>query len=43
LGIRFKVDNRRSIDELGIVYRPIAQTLHEHYRSWLAQRTDAAQ
>jgi nucleoside-diphosphate-sugar epimerase len=43
LGIRFKVDNRRSIDELGVVYRPIAQTLHEHYRSWLAQRTDAAQ
>ncbi|HTV86325.1 MAG TPA: NAD-dependent epimerase/dehydratase family protein [Dyella sp.] len=42
LGIRFKVDNRRSIDELGIVYRPIEQTLHEHYRSWAAQRADAA-
>ncbi|RDS84001.1 NAD-dependent epimerase/dehydratase family protein [Dyella psychrodurans] len=41
LGIRFKVDNRRSIDELGVVYRPIEQTLHEHYRSWAAQRAGA--
>jgi nucleoside-diphosphate-sugar epimerase len=43
LGIRFKVDNRRSISELGVVYRPIEQTLHEHYRSWLAQRTGTVQ
>jgi nucleoside-diphosphate-sugar epimerase len=38
LGIRFKVDNQRSISELGISYRPIEQTLHDHYRSWVAQR-----
>jgi nucleoside-diphosphate-sugar epimerase len=38
LGIRFKVENRRSINELGIHYRPIEQTLHDHYRSWVEQR-----
>jgi len=38
LGIRFAVDNRRSIDELGIVYRPIGETLIDHYRSWERQR-----
>jgi nucleoside-diphosphate-sugar epimerase len=38
LGIRFKVDNHRSVDELGIVYRPIEETLRDHYRSWVAQR-----
>jgi nucleoside-diphosphate-sugar epimerase len=42
LGIRFKVDNRRSISELGIRYRSIAQTLHEHYRSWAEQRAGGA-
>jgi dihydroflavonol-4-reductase len=42
LGIRFKVDNHRSIDELGITYRPIEQTLHEHYRSWVEQRSGGA-
>jgi len=34
LGIRFKIDNRRSIEELGIFYRPIEETLIDHYRSW---------
>lgn len=38
LGIRFTVDNRRSRDELGIRYRPIRDTLVEHYRSWATQR-----
>lgn len=38
LGIRFRVDNRRSIDELGIVYRPIHETLTEHAIEWLRQR-----
>jgi nucleoside-diphosphate-sugar epimerase len=38
VGIRFEVDNRRSIRELGIVYRPIEQTLIDHYRSWADQR-----
>jgi len=42
LGIRFKVDNRRGIGELGLSYRPIEQTLHEHYRSWAEQRADGA-
>ena len=42
LGIRFKVDNQRSVDELGIVYRPIGETLRDHYRSWLAQRAPKA-
>lgn len=38
LGIRFAVDNRRSVQELGIVYRPIAETLQDHHRSWVEQR-----
>jgi nucleoside-diphosphate-sugar epimerase len=38
LGIRFAVDNQRSIDELGVVYRPIQETLLDHYKSWAAQR-----
>jgi hypothetical protein len=38
LGIRFPVDNRRSIEELGIVYRPIRETLTDHAREWLQQR-----
>jgi nucleoside-diphosphate-sugar epimerase len=42
LGIRFKVDNRRSVEELGIVYRPIEDTLSDHYRDWVAQRAQKA-
>jgi nucleoside-diphosphate-sugar epimerase len=38
LGIRFTVDNRRSVEELGIGYRPIEETLIDHYNSWVAQR-----
>jgi dihydroflavonol-4-reductase len=38
LGIGFKVDNRRSIDELGIVYRPVEETLVDHYNSWVKQK-----
>ncbi len=38
LGIRFKLDNARSIKELGITYRPIEETLVDHYRSWAALR-----
>jgi dihydroflavonol-4-reductase len=41
VGIRFAVDNRRSIAELGIHYRPLRETLADHYRSWQAAR-DAA-
>jgi nucleoside-diphosphate-sugar epimerase len=39
LGIRFAIDNQRSIDELGITYRPIEQTLLDHYRCWVNQRS----
>ncbi len=35
LGIRFTVDNQRSIDELGMTYRPVSQTLIDHYKSWV--------
>ncbi|KAH6876825.1 hypothetical protein B0T10DRAFT_413967 [Thelonectria olida] len=34
LGIRFLVDNTRSINELGIEYREVTQTLVDHYHSW---------
>ncbi|KAF4450035.1 cinnamyl-alcohol dehydrogenase [Fusarium austroafricanum] len=37
LGVRFTVDNERSIKELGVVYRPLAETLDDHYKSWAAQ------
>lgn len=38
LGIRFAVDNHRSVEELGIVYRPVAETVLDHYGSWRAHR-----
>lgn len=38
LGIRFAVDNRRSVEELGIAYRPIEETLKDHYAAWAAVR-----
>ncbi|GAD97816.1 cinnamoyl-CoA reductase [Paecilomyces variotii No. 5] len=38
LGIKFSVDNRRSVDELNIVYRPLKETLADHFRSWSAQK-----
>jgi Nucleoside-diphosphate-sugar epimerases len=34
LGIRFPVDNSRSVRELGITYRPVEETLLDHYESW---------
>ncbi|MFJ2886912.1 NAD-dependent epimerase/dehydratase family protein [Streptomyces sp. NPDC087305] len=34
LGIRFPVDNRRGIEELGITYRPLEETLLDHYVAW---------
>ena len=34
LGIRFTVDNRRSVEELGISYRPLEETLLDHYLAW---------
>lgn len=38
LGIRFRVDNSRSMSELGITYRPIEQTVLDHYEAWRNQR-----
>lgn len=38
LGIRFRVDNSRSVNELGITYRPIEQTLLDHYEAWRNRR-----
>jgi nucleoside-diphosphate-sugar epimerase len=34
LGIRFAVDNRRGVKELGIDYRPLEETLLDHYLAW---------
>jgi len=42
LGIRFALDNGRSRSELGIVYRPFAETIADHYRSWAANRSRKA-
>lgn len=41
LGIRFAMDNRRSRDELGIAYRPISETIADHYRTWAQQRLNS--
>ncbi|MEU0673525.1 NAD-dependent epimerase/dehydratase family protein [Streptomyces sp. NPDC006172] len=38
LGIRFRVDNRRSVEELGVVYRPFEETLLDHHGAWREQR-----
>lgn len=35
-GIRFLSDNHRSVEELGVRYRPIRETLLDHYKSWAA-------
>ncbi|KAJ5610448.1 hypothetical protein N7510_007167 [Penicillium lagena] len=34
LGIPFDIDNRPSLEQLNIVYRPLEETLMDHYRSW---------
>jgi nucleoside-diphosphate-sugar epimerase len=38
VGIRFEVDNHRSVEGLNLAYRPLEQTLRDHYESWLTQR-----
>ncbi|MFJ3306566.1 NAD-dependent epimerase/dehydratase family protein [Streptomyces sp. NPDC086549] len=38
LGIRFRVDNSRSVRELGLTYRPIEETLLDHYESRRGRR-----
>jgi nucleoside-diphosphate-sugar epimerase len=42
IGIRFRVDNHRSREQLGVVYRPVRDTLQDHYASWRKQRDGAA-
>lgn len=39
LGIRFELDNARSMAELGVTYRPIQDTLRDHYHAWQTART----
>ncbi|MFF4797051.1 NAD-dependent epimerase/dehydratase family protein [Streptomyces sp. NPDC001351] len=39
LGIRFEVDNSRSVRELGISYRPIEETVLDHYEAWRTHRS----
>ncbi|MFG1671177.1 NAD-dependent epimerase/dehydratase family protein [Streptomyces sp. Y7] len=39
LGIRFRVDNSRSVNELGVTYRPIEETVLDHYEAWRRRRT----
>ncbi|CAI7600696.1 unnamed protein product [Penicillium manginii] len=34
LGIPFDIDNRPSLDQLSIIYRPLEETLEDHYSSW---------
>lgn len=34
LGVRFTVDNTRGVNELGLQYRPVKDTLDAHYESW---------
>ena len=41
LGIRFTIDNQRSIRDLGITYRPVEDTLVDHYASWASHRARA--
>ena len=38
LGIRFRVDNSRSVHELGVCYRPVEETVLDHYEAWRGQR-----
>lgn len=38
LGIRFAVDNSRSVKELGTTYRPIEQTALDHHEAWRNRR-----
>lgn len=34
LGINYTIENMRSVDELGIQYRPVEDTLNAHFESW---------
>ncbi|KAJ5999297.1 hypothetical protein N7451_007107 [Penicillium sp. IBT 35674x] len=36
LGVPFDIDNRASLDQLNVIYRPLEETLADHYSSWKA-------
>jgi dihydroflavonol-4-reductase len=38
LDIYFALDNRRSIDELGVSYRPVEHSVSDHVAAWCAER-----
>lgn len=38
IGIGYKVNNKKSIEELGIRYRPVQEVVRSHYHSWLATK-----
>ncbi|KAH6982525.1 hypothetical protein EDB80DRAFT_757249 [Ilyonectria destructans] len=42
IGLGFKVDNTRSIKELGISYHPAEEVVQAHYLSWLQEQSSMA-
>ncbi|CAN9393756.1 unnamed protein product [Alternaria alternata] len=36
IGIGYKVDRSRSVEELGITYRPLEEVFRDHYAAWAA-------
>jgi len=38
IGIKFSLDNKRSISELGVSYTPLDRTLKDHHESWKAMQ-----
>ncbi|KAJ6013049.1 hypothetical protein N7499_012348 [Penicillium canescens] len=40
IGISYKVNNSKSIVELGLSYRPAEQVLNDHYLSWQKENAD---
>jgi len=40
IGIGYKVDRSRSVDELGIIYRPLEEVFADHYAAWAASQSD---
>ncbi len=42
LGVAFALDNHRSIEQLGVAYRPLAESMRDHYLSWAAKPAVAA-
>jgi nucleoside-diphosphate-sugar epimerase len=38
VGISFSIDNRRGVTDLGLTYRPLAETVLDHVAAWEANR-----